>query len=299
MAPGSCGRKRVVSPARHPSEAETRPAARSAPRAGTSDRAPTSQRRGRPARRRPTTAGSASLTACIATVVAATALAGRPFFDLGVLAVQCGLVVGWSRITDVPGRKGAMIIGLGAAGAVDVLLWLEPADRRLGPAATVLAASVLAALFHQLARRGDRSGATESLASSVFGVVLVTLAAAWLPASTTESDSYVATTMLATLAAAALLEAAASALRLPASLRLPAVVVVAAAGGTGVGLWLPFFSPVSGIALGATVGLIGTVAFAAAALSRRYASDRTLFAATIPVAAVGPAAYFLGRLLGG
>lgn len=231
-------------------------------------------------------------------MLAAASLAGRPVFVGCVLVVQVALVAGWLRVVEVPGRTGGLVVGIGAALAVDVLLLGRPDDASLRPVAVVLAGAVLIGLFHQLVRRADRTDATQSLAACLFGAVLVVLAATWLPVPIAGPDAYVVAAMLAALAAAGLLEAVASALRLPRPVRVLVSVAAAGAAGAGMGTRFAAVTLAAGAVAGGTAGLLGAVAFAVAALSRRYASDRTLFAATIPVAAVGPAAYFLGRLLG-
>lgn len=257
------------------------------------------KRRGRRARRRPTTTGSATLTVGFAAALVAGAFAGRPALVLGVLVVQVALVFGWLRLVELPGQAGGLVIGIGAGLAVDALLLLDPSARSMGPAAGVIAAAFLAATLYQLARRGERADAAGSLAACLFGAVLAMLAATWLPASSGSDNADVVAAMLAALAAAGLVEALTSALRLPRTVRTVAAVAVAAAAGAGVVVRLASYALLTGAVLGVTAGVLGAAAFAVAALSRLYASDRTLFAATIPVAAVGPAAYFLGRLLGG
>jgi len=113
-------------------------------------------------------------SAVVGGVLALAALPGAPLLALVVLVAQLLLVLGLLALAETPGDVGVAVIGALAAVAADVLALTG--DGGVDRFAGVVALALVGALLHQLVRR-ERVRVTESLAGTLFAVVLVICAA--------------------------------------------------------------------------------------------------------------------------
>ena len=105
----------------------------------------------------------------VAGVLAAAASAGTSALLVAVLALQLGLVLAVLSVLGAPAAQGAAAVAVGAAAVADVLVLRDGGE--VDRVAGVLGLSLVAALLHQLVRRG-RSRVTESLADTLLAVVV-------------------------------------------------------------------------------------------------------------------------------
>ena len=118
-------------------------------------------------------------SAVVALLLGLAGMPGAVPLAAGVLALQLVLVLGALALVDAPAAGGAFLIAAGAAVAGDVVVLVD--DGRVDGLAGVVALGLVAALLHQLARRGARDRVTEALSDTLLVVVLVACAAC-LPA---------------------------------------------------------------------------------------------------------------------
>jgi hypothetical protein len=255
-----------------------------------------------------------AVAAVVGVALAVTARAGATALLVAVAGVQLLLALGWVFGTQMPGRKGAVVLaGLAAAGA-DVAVSVWPHDK-LGPLLAVLGLAVSATFVHQL----TRGAARVQVVSSMSAVALLVLAEVALPALLQLRHEFgpgdlggKVTAAAAAAIAGALVIGCLVDLLLPAPRFDPGVPrgllgLVASAGlGGSVGYlflrgeadFLGGRSAFVGAALGALAGLFAiATAFVLystpepdGALGRRL---RPVLSAVLPVAMLAPAAFLL------
>ncbi len=238
----------------------------------------------------------AVLTAAVAAVVAAGAVAGEPAL-VAVAAVLVLLVAaGWPRVVGAPAPRGVGVVialgGLGGLAAV-TLTEGEPFLRELPE---VLALAVLAAFVHELVRRDGRERLVESVAGAISGVMVVATVTGWVAALRTDGGTAVVLTGAVALAAASAVSAAPLAGWLAAALTIAAGVAAGAATAAAV----PGVDPLPGVLIGLAVGVLGATL---RRLLDRLPSMRdrlpALAGALLPVAVTGMVTYVVGRVLVG
>ena len=127
--------------------------------------------------RRPALVVQGVLAGLVAGGLAVAAWGGTSALLLAVLVLQVVSVVSVLTVLDAPAATGAAVVAVGAAAAADALVLLD--DGEVDRVAGVVGLSLVAALLHQLVRRG-RSRVTESLADTLLAVVVAAGAACLL-----------------------------------------------------------------------------------------------------------------------
>ena len=266
------------------------PAAAEAPRSGS--RAPAS--RGRDG-------GTATLRLGVAAAVVGVLLAvlsvpGPGLLTVGVGALQLLLVLTVVVVVDAPARGGVVLLALVAAAAADTVVLRD--NGHVDDLAGVVALALVAALLHQLTRRG-RTEVTRSLADTLLAVVLSAAAACLLALRDGTGGRAGAFTALAAAAAFLLLHRVFRG--------LPALLLGLVAGAA-VGALVGVASDDLPVAGGALLGLAAAAAVAVAdrlvtsARVRAGRGERRRRAALRPVsvllpyAVLGPVALVAGRL---
>jgi hypothetical protein len=155
---------------------------------------------------------------------------------IGVAAVQAVLIVTWLISSDIPGKLGAAVLGVGAAVAADAVVTQWP-HGELGTLVAVLGLSVPALFVHQLLRPSPRTQVVDSLSRTALLLVAVTALAGLLQLRHQPNGTVMATAAVlgicAALAVGHLVDWLWSPLRFdPAISRgLPAVIAALIAGG--------------------------------------------------------------------
>jgi hypothetical protein len=231
----------------------------------------------------------------------------------GVVVLQLLLILAFLALVDAPASGGAFLVAVGATVAADVVVLVS--DGRISGLAGVVGLAFVAALFHQLVRRG-RSRVTESLADTLVAVILSVAVVPLVALRMVSGGEDAVRVCLAAGAAALLLGRLGDrvlprpALALGATRGWPglllglgagAAAAVAVAGDTG---------PVAGTR-GALLGLAVSASVAAADLAvdlgaaeltagrrdaRRVSALRPV-GLLLPVAALAPVAFVAGRLV--
>lgn len=208
------------------------------------------------------------------------------------LALAAGVFgFGWPRLIDVPSKRGtSIVIGLVALAAIASAWWTGD----IALLALVVAGGVIASFVHQMARRDGRPRLTETVSTTVTGILVVTAGVGWFVAAQAGHLQVVL------LGAAALL-AASGATALPARGTIAGVAAAAAGGaaGAGVGAVFPEIGPVAGLVLGVVIGVVMALSHLLfnqfpAARQRRAA----LAAALMPLLTLGVPVLVLGSYLG-
>ncbi len=151
--------------------------------------------------RRPPLALQGGAAALVGGLLAVAGWAGPAPLLLAVLAVQVALVLALLSVLGAPAAGGAAVVAVGAAAAADALVLAD--DGAVDRVAGVLGLSLVAALLHQLVRRG-RSRVTESLADTMLSVVVGAAAACLLALALLDGGVPVLLPALASAAAALL-----------------------------------------------------------------------------------------------
>jgi hypothetical protein len=240
--------------------------------------------------------------AAAALVIAAAAALGRGSLVAAVVVVQAIIAIAWLAVVGIPAAAGGAAIVMAAAIAADIFI---ARDDALTEVAGVVAASFVAALVMQLARR-DRRRVTTSLAGVMSGVVLAVLTA-YLLAIHAGDGGRSAAVLVALAVVAALLASRAIDLvvarlgpdRLLAA-RWPGLILgvaTAAALGAYIGIRYEPLTTGAGILVGAAAALAAGLADIAVAVgSAELADGRRLLAVRVlalvlPLAAAAPAGY--------
>jgi hypothetical protein len=213
-----------------------------------------------------------------------------------LLLAQAAVLAGWHRGLRVPGLRGGVVVGTGAAVAADLLVTAAPDDRPLRALPAVMAGVLVASLVHQVLRRGGRVDLVASLTATGTLGALVALAAMHL-GTAAEPDG---TVLVATAAVPAALVAVAEALRpatgAPTWSGLVVAVVAAlvtAAAAVSAADRLGWSVALGAAAAGAAAGWVGTVAAA------RTARLEPALVIGLPQVLAAPAVYVASRLLAG
>ncbi len=111
--------------------------------------------------------------AVVAALLAAATAGGSLALLVAVVVLQVALVLAVLAVLGAPAAAGAAVVAVGAAVAADALVVLD--DGQVDRVAGIVGLSLVAALLHQLVRRG-RSRVTESLADTMLAVVVVAAA---------------------------------------------------------------------------------------------------------------------------
>jgi hypothetical protein len=115
--------------------------------------------------------------AAVAGLLAGAAAAGGPALVAAVVVLQVALVLTVLAVLDAPAARGAAVVAVVAGVAADAVVLLD--DGQVDRVAGVVGLSLVAALLHQLVRRG-RNRVTESLADTMLAVVLASAASCLL-----------------------------------------------------------------------------------------------------------------------
>lgn len=267
---------------------------------------------------------------CCLLLAAAAGFGTGPLL-VAVATAQLLLVAGWVRLLAPRGASGVLAVALSAALAADVLVALAT-DGDVSGLAGVVGLALPAALLHQLVRRG-RDRAAESLAATAGAVVLVVAIAVLVPLAQGAAGRAAAAVALVAVAVAVLLSRGADAALRPAAVvpgterGWPGLVVALAAGAVvGAALAAPLDLPAAGagdriampaLAVGAALGSVAAAlataadlfvdlaVISSAGLRRRsggpHVGSHGTWAlpvvALLPVAALGPGAYAVSRIL--
>jgi hypothetical protein len=252
--------------------------------------------------------------AAVAGVLAGAAAGGGPALLVAVVVLQVALVPAVLAVLDAPAARGAAVVAVAAGIASDVLVRLD--DGQVDRVAGVVGLSLVAALLHQLLRRG-RNRVTESLADTMLAVVLATAASCLLALGSAAGERDVLLLALAASAGALLLGRLVDRV-------LPRPVLAAGAtrgwpglllglaGGVGAALLVHALAAADvSPAAAALVGLAAAVTVATADLAvdlgatelrpgrrdaRRLLALRPV-AALLPYALLGPVVLLAGRLV--
>ena len=245
-------------------------------------------------------------------MLALAAVAGDPVLLVAVAVLQAALVLAVLAVLGAPAATGAAVVAVGAAVAADVLVVVD--DGEVDRVAGVLGLSLVAALLHQLVRRG-RSRVTESLADTMLAGVVGAAAACLLALPFADGGRDVLLVALASSAAVLLVGrlvdrvaprpvlAAGATRGWPGLLAgLVAGVVAAGAAGTSGDLSLAA-AALAGLAAAVTVAAADlAVDLGAAELRPGRRDARRLLAlrpaaALLPYALLGPVVLLAGRLV--
>ena len=250
-------------------------------------------------------APSASWRAIAILLVAAGILvagngASRPALAVAVILVQGVLLLSW-LVLFLASTEAAVLVGF-AVIAADVVL-LRTRTATAGSVAGVLGLSVIAVLFHQLARRDPR-GVTSAVAITLFAIVVGVAVPLLLPLRELgggRSVVFVAVVSAGAALMVARLVGGPDAAGRAAGLAAAAAVALACGLASG------------GLAVGAAIGAGLSAAVAALLVDRllarvrlagsgdkgtwAYASALAAVTALLPLALVSPIAYLAGRVI--
>ena len=267
---------------------------------------------GQPRRRRLAVQGLAAVV--VAALLAGATAVGDPALLVAVAVLQVGLVVAVLAALGAPAAAGAAVVAVGAAVAADVLVVLDDGD--VDRVAGVVGLSLVAALLHQLVRRG-RNRVTESLADTMLAVVVAVAASCLLAVPSADGGRDLLLLALAAAAAALLVGRlgdlvlprpvlAAGATRGWPGLLLGVAVGVGAALAVRTGLETDLAPPAAallGLAAAVTVATADLAVDLGAAELRpgrrdaRRGSALRPTAALLPYAVLGPVVLLAGRLV--
>lgn len=233
----------------------------------------------------------AAVTGGSAGVVALAAWAGDMASTAALVVAAVVFAFGWPRLVDVPSKRGSWIVialtALAAIGAV----W---GTRDISALALVVAGGVIGSFVHQMARRDGRPRLTETVSTTVTGILVVTAGVGWLVVALAGSLEVV-------LLGAATLLAASAATAVPGRGSVVAGAAAVAAGAVGalVGAVLAPVGVVPGLLLGVVVGVV--MALTHLLFSQfPFAAHRrgALAAALMPLLTLGAAVLVLRTYLG-
>lgn len=261
--------------------------------------------------------GAAVVAAALTVALAVPSLFGREAVVAATAALQLLLVYSWVLGTSMPGRVGALLLGLVTATGCDVLVYRLPHEG-LGPILDVYPAVFVLAIVHQLCRGVVRVRVTESLAHVCTLCAAVAALAGYLALEGTAGGATllsvsVTATGLAVVAGH-LVDAVLPVPRFDRGVEHGLLGVVAAAGaGAAVG-WLRVsqstlaVEPRSGAILGGALGLLAAlVGVGIAYVCEVSRPQRVPFAgltlpylrAVLPFAVTAPVSLVLGMAVAG
>jgi hypothetical protein len=260
---------------------------------------------------------AAVVAAAVTVALAVPSLAGRQGLLAATAVLQALLVYSWVLGTAMPGRVGALLLGLGTAAGCDVLVYRMPHEG-LAPILDVFPAVFVLAIVHQLCRGVVRVRVTESLAHVFTLCAAVAALVGYLALrSTVDGPTLVSVAVTATglaMVAGHLVDAVLPVPRFDRGVQHGLLgVVVAAAAGAGVG-WLrvsqsalsvePRYGAMLGGALGLLAALVGVgiayVCEAVRPLRVPFAGFTLPYVrAVLPFAVTAPVALVLGMAVAG
>jgi hypothetical protein len=238
---------------------------------------------------------------------------------VAIAITQAVAIVSWVYGTQLIGRKGALVLGVMAAAASDVCVWVWP-QSRLGALLGVFALAIPVLFAYQLARGVARHNVVASL-SAIGALVIVAIGPAALlqlrhefsdQTSASRVVGSVVAIMTGGLALSLLVDAISSYPRFDASVPRGVMGVIASTGlGATIG-YLALQSPtrhdfsngrgaLAGAMLGALIALLSVAAsFAAHSVQRLAGAHQTLarwsrvaLLAVVPIALVAPVAFLI------
>lgn len=247
-----------------------------------------------------------------AALLGCAGLLSKPLLGGAIVVVQAGLVLAWLAVLDAPGRLGGALIGIGAAGAADLVLvnrQQQPAGGLMG----VIALALIASVLHQVLRR-PREAAAASLAATASGAVIA-VCFACLEGLNSQAVGRVALitwtlSLAVSLPLGRVLDQRIRFLRFASGVeRGPFGLLVGVGAAVAIGAYIGHRHLELGVRDGELLaGITALVAYVADAVvvrgstdinvseRRRVAALRPL-AALLPIAAAAPATYVVGRLL--
>lgn len=210
-----------------------------------------------------------------------------------LVVVQALFAVSWFAALRVPAATGGRVVVLAAALAADVTVLAGDESRPMALVPPVLAGALLAAVLHQLLRRGGREGLTASLTATVAAATFVALGSAWLALQASQDGGALVVLAVVAAAAAPAADGVRRATSAPGWIGPAAALVVTLAGGLVVA---------ASTAVGTTTALVTAAAAAVTArlgllLAERIDPRDPLVTATLPALLVAPVAYLLARVL--
>lgn len=226
--------------------------------------------------------------------------ADRPALAVAVIVLQAALGLSWLVLFSAS-TQAAVLVGF-AVVAADVVL-LRTRTATAGSIAGVIGLSVIAVLFHQLARRNPR-GVTAAVAVTLSAIVVGAALPLLLPLRELSGGRSVAFAAVVSAAAALVVARLVAG---PDPVRRVAGLVASAAVALACGL------PSGGLSVGDAMGA-GLAAAVAALLvdrllvraqiggvpdrgTRAYVRALALVSALLPLALVSPIAYLAGRII--
>jgi hypothetical protein len=244
----------------------------------------------------PLTIGAAGVAVVAALVLIGGNAAGRPGLAVAVIAVQAVLVIAWCQLFSLAVESAAIVV-LAVAVADFVLLRTRAATG--GSIAGVLGLSVIAVLFHQVARRSSRS-VTEVVAVTLSAIVIACAVALLLPLR--ELGTGRAGVFAGVVTAAAAI-AAARLLPGPDPVRRIAGLAIAAGAGAVCGLPKGGLSVADGLYVGLAAGAAALLVDRLVERSSLPRSSRgevlvsVVVAGLLPLMLAAPIAYLAGRII--
>lgn len=260
--------------------------------------------------------GAAVVAAVVTVALVVPALFGARGLAAAIGVLQVLLVYAWVMGTAMPGRIGALLIGVGAAAGFDYVVYRHPVDG-VGPIVDVFAVVFVAVIVHQLSRGVVRVRVAESIAH----VCLVSAALAAFTGlialrGSTHGETLLSVSVTAiglAMVAGHLVDAVAPVPRFDRDVEHGLLaVVVSTAVGAGVGYLRVSQSdltiePTSGALLGGALGLVSALVGVAVAYICEASNPRrapfggfTLpyLRAAVPFALTAPVAFLLGTAVG-
>lgn len=247
-------------------------------------------------------------------VLLAAALLGWAVLLLAVVALSLLLALGVLALLDAPQSAGALVLLVVATAASAAVVIIG--DGSVEGLAGVVALSLVAALVHQLSRGTRRIAVTESLADTLFAVVLVVSAACLVALARLAEGRQVVVVALAGAAAGLLLGRVGDSLSArpelsPGATRGLPGLLLGLAAGAGAGAVVALAYDGVQASQGALLGLAAAAAaacadlavdLAAAELPRARSGARRTSAlrpvgVLLPYAVLGPVALVTGRLV--
>jgi len=232
------------------------------------------------------------LSALLGLGLMATAAAGPAYLWIGVAIAQLLLVASWHRALAAPDANAGAVVGALLILVADLAVAFDDGPVSYGPIAVVLGVGYLAAVVQQLARRGDRTNLTFSIAATVSLATIGALGAGWaINPRLSDGDAF-------TLLAATAVTAAATGRLAP---RLSGALLGPMVAGTAAGVLLGSNVGEVGAGLGATIGFAVSIPATLAAVGQVRLPPRAVgwpAGAVWPVLVAAPLAYLVIRVGG-
>ena len=232
----------------------------------------------------------------LAGLLTISAFAG-PVLVATSVALAAGVIVwGWSGLLGLPSPRGtAFVLAVGSAMAVATALATR-VDPLLGWMPAALAASIIVAFLHQLARRDGRPRLVESIASTITAIAIVVSGASLVVLPRTPHGAWVVGLAATAMAVSALTDLVGGTQRLRAWL-LPLAMLAGGLAAIAVGLTIGGVTWGPAALLGvAAAGISHSVRRLLAMLPAISGSRSQLVSACASVLTGGVVIYVVGRL---